>query len=102
MYGTLGNYFFFALHLMDIVVRDPTTQSVLQAVYTPRKSLTMTLRLMMCVLFIFTVVLFLLFPSDFQGGECTKLWTCYVAMFIAYSSGAQRGAIVGRFVVALA
>eukprot|EP00501_MAST-03F_sp_TOSAG23-6_P000398 GSMAST32.ASY1.ANO1.410.1 assembled CDS len=93
--GVAGNYFFFTLHLLDVVVRDSTTRAVLMAVVHPRLQLLMTLRLMMFVLFIFTMINFQAWPESWKNNECEYLWTCYIAMS---NLGVRAGGGVGDII----
>jgi hypothetical protein len=70
--------------LLDIVVKSKTTVSVLMAVYKPRKQLTMTLFLLIVVVYILTVNYFFSFRLDNRadmnaGSDCFSLLSCFIS-----------------------
>jgi len=77
--GVMRVYLAFTFHLLDVIVRDPTTRDVINAVVYPANQLLMTLRLMVCIVFIFTYIIFIAFPDDFIDDECNHLGTCFIA-----------------------
>ena len=68
--------------LLDIIVKDTTTQAVLLAVVIPWKSLIMTFLLAFFVIYIFAFWIFIMFPADFEGSSaCDTLRSCVVMSF---------------------
>eukprot|EP00854_Cymbomonas_tetramitiformis_P022814 gene22814-27564_t len=67
-----------AFLLLDIVVKDTTTQNVVKAVYYPRKQLAMTMVLGLFVIYIFAIVNFYNFRDQFEELDqtCQTLWSC--------------------------
>lgn len=70
--------------LLDIIVKDTTTQAVLLAVVIPIKSLAMTAVLTIFVIYIFAFWIFTEYPNDFPGGgvkgvleDCESLLGCF-------------------------
>lgn len=88
----LGNAFhpyFFAFHLVDIVVRYKELAIVLQAVVKPAKSLALTFVLFWFIEYFFAIFGFVFLRSEYgtsstgfdPDGECTSLFVCLITGF---------------------
>ena len=87
--GNVVSPFFFAFHTMDILSRDPKLMSVLEAIIKPIKTILSTLWLSMVVMYIFTLVGFVIFHDHFNPGDakqdnlCNSILQCWT--FTLYS-----------------
>merc|ERR1712166_1695834 len=88
----LGNFvseFFFAFHLVDLLSRDQELMSVLEAITRPLGTIMKTLGLSMIVMYILTVIGFVIFHDHFNPGEvkhdnlCNSMLQCF--LFTLYS-----------------
>ncbi len=68
---------FFALHLLDVLVRYPTLQNVLKSIYQPRKSLLLTFLLLQIFNYIFSLFGFYVLSSEYNG-YCENTWMCFL------------------------
>jgi inositol 1,4,5-triphosphate receptor type 1/inositol 1,4,5-triphosphate receptor type 3 len=80
LFGTLIHPFFFAFHLTDIMVRYPTLTAVVRAFWEPRTALFLTLVLFILVTYIFSLIGFTFFTSDYSG-MCDSTIICLVGTF---------------------
>jgi len=81
--SAIGTYSFpvFAFHLLDLPIRNPGVQSVLQAVTTNGKSLLVTAGLGLTVIYLFSITAFFNLRelySPANGQYCDTLWDCFV------------------------
>ena len=74
--GIFHSQFWFAFHLLDILQRDQTLQPVIQAVIAPISQIAKTLLLSVIVMYIFTVIAFILFHDNFETGPDTDQNMC--------------------------
>ena len=87
--GIFHSQFWFSFHLLDILQRDQTLQPVIQAVVAPIQQIAKTLLLSVIVMYIFTVIAFILFHDNFETGRdtdenmCNSMLQCLV--FTIYS-----------------
>jgi len=69
------------LLLLDIIMKNPTTQDVLRSVIVPAKQLCMAVVLMIFVTYIYAFFIFLQFNDDFDGGDfegmCENMQSCF-------------------------
>lgn len=72
--------FFFSVHLIDIIYRSPTSQSVVMAVANPWKSLLLTLVFILVIVYLFSVWAYFNISADFQG-NCDSLLKCIKTVF---------------------
>ena len=88
----LGNFvspFFFAVHTLDILNRDDKLKAVLDAIIEPLGTIVQTLILSMIVMYVFTLIGFVIFHDHFNPGDakqdnlCNSLLQCYI--FTIYS-----------------
>jgi len=86
------SYIYFSFHLLDIVNRNSTVKTVVDAVIIPRLQLAAVFKLGIYTLFIFAMLQFMQYPADLEGGECKQLWTCFVAYV---SLGVRNGGGIG-------
>lgn len=63
--------------LLDIIVKNSTTQNVVKAVYQPRKMLLAAFLLGLFVLYIYSYYIFLFFRGYPNDGDCQSLWGCF-------------------------
>ena len=63
--------------LLDIIVKNATTQNVVKAVYLPRKMLLAAFLLGLFVLYIYSYYIFLFFRGYPTDGDCQSLWGCF-------------------------
>jgi len=83
--------YFVSLLMLDIIVKDQTTQAVLMAIVTPRKALAMGFLLQFFVVYIYSFYIFWFFHLDIEG-FCETLWDCLKATL---SLGLQNGGGIG-------
>lgn len=87
--GNLVSEFFFAFHLVDLLSRDPELISVLEAIIRPIVTIGKTLFLSLIVMYIFTVLAFVVFHDQFNPGIvkhdnlCNSMMQCL--LFTVYS-----------------
>ena len=78
--GYLYHPFFYAYHMMDMIIRNPYLKNVLKAIYRPRYELFNTLILFICMEYIFALIAYIFFYEDFEKGECTSLSQCFLIL----------------------
>ncbi|ETV92580.1 hypothetical protein H310_13238 [Aphanomyces invadans] len=85
--GTIMSPLFFSFHLLDVVNRSQDLKSVLQAIFHPGKALLLILALYVLIVYIFAVVGFYYFRSDYTPEtktdptaplRCTTLFLCFL------------------------
>ncbi len=90
--------------LLDLIVKNPTTADILDAVVIPRQSLIVAFIMGAFVIYIYTFFIFLympyritadddMTPGGMEGDDCVTLWGCYKYVF-AY--GFRAGGGVGE------
>jgi hypothetical protein len=85
-YGTLAilgitwHHFFFTFHLTEILIRYPTLKNVIRSVYEPRQQLILTLILFIILEYIFSIVAYSFFSSDYNG-NCESMLYCFFFTF---------------------
>ncbi|KAK2192468.1 hypothetical protein NP493_31g06036 [Ridgeia piscesae] len=79
------NYFFFAVHLLDVASCFKTLGTILQSVTHNGRQLLMTVLLLSIVVYIYTVIAFNFFRKFYNKGEdgeddykCQDMFTCYI------------------------
>jgi len=72
--------FFYAFHLTQILTRYPTLKNLIRAIYEPRRQLGLTFLLYMILTYIFSLIGFEFFSSDY-GGACHTTWECFLTTF---------------------
>ena len=82
--GLLSCHYFLPLLLLDVIVKNSTTQDVLNAVLFPIKALAMTLMLGIFVMYIYSYYIFLYFDEDTVGSpsDCHTLFSCFKLVFV--------------------
>ncbi|KAJ9456238.1 Inositol 1 [Diplonema papillatum] len=103
--GLLISPFFIALHLVSIINRSALLQNVIKAVTKNGRSLLLTVILGMIIIYLFSVVGFVLFRDAFQNKEppcegeadcddyhCDTLFRCFV---FAVTAGIRAGGGIG-------
>ena len=81
--GLNYNYYFLPFLLLDIAVQNSTVKIVLNAVYKPRKQLSIALLLGIFVIYLYTYYIFHFYRSETQTGEeCNTLWDCCKFVFV--------------------
>jgi hypothetical protein len=80
--GQLDSYWWFSLHLLDIMMRAPAIQNVAYAVYKPREPLLLTFLLTFIFVYIFTIFGFYYIHDDFYNeesaqNECQTMVKCF-------------------------
>ena len=77
--------FWLSFLLLDILIKDPTAGSVLQAIIVPRKQIALTLVLLLFITYIYSFFQFSYFTSDFttdnDDGVCKTLFGCFLYCF---------------------
>lgn len=87
--GVFHSQFWFAFHLLDILQSDQTLQPVIQAVLAPISQIAKTLLLAVIVMYMFTVIAFIIFHNNFDHGTdidqnmCNSMLQCLI--FTVYS-----------------
>lgn len=69
--------FFFALHLLDVLVRFPLLQNVLKSIWIPRKSLLLTFLLFQMLNYFFSLIGYFALDDDYDGA-CPSTWVCFL------------------------
>lgn len=69
--------FFFAFHMFDVLVRFPLLQSVLQAIWIPRKPLLLTFLLYLLMNYVFSLAGYYWFYEEYHG-YCSSTWMCFL------------------------
>lgn len=72
--------FFFSIHLLDILYRDPSLQSVVMSVVLPWRSLVLTLVLIIIIVYLFSIWAYVQFYKDFYLA-CDSLLMCFRTTF---------------------
>ena len=81
--GLNYNYYFLPFLLLDLAVQNSTVKIVLNAVYKPRKQLSIALLLGIFVIYLYTYYIFHFYRSETQTGtECYTLWDCCKFVFV--------------------
>lgn len=81
--GLLSCHYFLPLLLLDVIVKNSTTQDVLNAVLFPIKALAMTLLLGIFVMYIYSYYIFLYFGDDtISPSACHTLFSCFKLVFV--------------------
>ena len=80
LFGALIHPFFFCFHLTEILFRFSTLSNILQSVYQPRLQLALTFILYLILNYMFTLIAFLEFETDYQG-NCDNLFLCFIITF---------------------
>eukprot|EP00347_Sterkiella_histriomuscorum_P006717 403351704 len=78
--GLFFHPFFYAYHMIDMIIRNPYLKNVLKAVYRPRYELFNTLILFLCLQYIFAMISYVFFFEDFEKGECSSLSQCFLVI----------------------
>ena len=74
------HYFFFSVHLLDILYRFPSLQSVVMSVILPWKALVLTLVLIIIIVYLFSIWAYTQYYFMF-GGNCDSLLMCFRTVF---------------------
>lgn len=83
IFGIIVADFFVPILLLDVIVKNTTTQNVLNAVILPRKQLAMALLLGLFVMYIYAFYIFLFFRADTTyDGDCDTLFGCFKLVFV--------------------
>lgn len=69
---------FNSVHILSIVVQNPVARNIVMAVIYPIQQLKIAAVVTLFVLYVFSIVQFYFFRSDFGDGECDTLRTCLV------------------------
>ena len=95
----LGLWFsplFHSLHLLAVVRKSPLLQSVIQAVTVNGRSLLVTALLCFIIVYLYSIIGFVLFPDDFRTTEgdlqCETITECLVFVL---TSGLRAGGGIG-------
>ena len=78
--GYIVHPFFYAYHMIDMIIRNPYLKNVLKAIYRPRYELINTFILFLCMQYIFAMFAYLYLYNDFDKGECTSLSQCFLVI----------------------
>jgi len=78
--GVVTSPFFFAFHLLDVLVRYPLLQNVLRSIYNPRKSLFLTYLLFQMLNYFFTLFGYFWLQDDYDGA-CPNTLICFLTAF---------------------
>jgi hypothetical protein len=87
--GNTVSIFFFCVHTLDILNRDASLKSVLLAITTPIKTIVKTGVLSLMVMYVFTLLAFVIFHDHFNPGDakqdnlCNSIVQCFA--FTLYS-----------------
>lgn len=79
--GIRLNYFYFSVHLLEIIKRSSTLNNVIQAIWAPKKQILVTFFLFFLVEYFFTVIIYLFFYDDAHTKMCYRMDTCLAAIF---------------------
>ena len=82
--GLVYHPFFYCFCLTYLIVRSKILINVLRAVYGPRKQIVLTLFLLIIVTYMFSILAYSQFHSDYNnslGNSCYSLWSCLVVTF---------------------
>ena len=83
-----------------IVYSSSTLRDVTKAVVEPYKEIALTMTLYFALAWIFAVIIFYFFYSDYDeivNNGCFNLWSCFVTTFDqGYKTGAGPGAAIGK------
>lgn len=74
------HYFFFSVHLLDILYRFPSLQSVVQSIVLPWRSLVLTLMLIFIIVYLFSIWGYVKFFL-YYAGNCDSLLMCFRTAF---------------------
>ncbi|XP_078674597.1 ryanodine receptor 2-like isoform X8 [Branchiostoma floridae x Branchiostoma belcheri] len=101
LFSMLGhvNYFFFAAHLVDVIMGYKTLRVILQAITHNGKQLLLTCGMMAIVCYLYTVLAFNFFRKFYDKGEedepdlkCESMWTCFMFhMYVGVRAGGGIG-----------
>lgn len=94
VFGTAVHPFFFAFHLLDVMYRYPTLQSVIKAIVIPRKSLLLSFMLILVLLYLFSIWIFLAFSKYFEESDCKTMIRCFKLVF---DQGLKCGGGIGDY-----
>ena len=78
--GTFLSPFFFAFHFSEFLMRFPVLQSVVLSVWRPKYALFLTLVFFMIFQYVFTILYYYYFWTEF-GGHCDTMLKCMVSVF---------------------
>jgi len=81
---------FFAFHMLDLSLRNPTVESVLKAVTLNGKAILLTGFLVLVIIYIYSMVAFFSFSDDYLhtgdngvvGVECETLFKCWLSTIL--------------------
>ena len=78
--GTVVHPFFFAFHMTEVLIRYPTLKNVIRAVWEPRKQLMLTLVLFIILVWVYGLIAFTFFSSDYYD-RCNATLFCFLFTF---------------------
>ena len=78
--GLAWHPFFFSIHLLDILYRVPSLQSVIMAVVLPWRSLVLIFFLIVIINYLFSIWAYVDYYEQF-GGNCESLLLCFRTIF---------------------
>ena len=104
LFACLGAFYadiYISFLLLDLIVKNPTTADILDAVVIPRNSLIVAFIMGAFVIYIYTFFIFIympyritadddMTPGGMEGDDCVTLWGCYKYVF-AYGFRAGGG-----------
>ena len=85
-------YIFF-FHLFDVLVRYPVLLSVIKSVWNPRKQIGYTGLLFILLMYVFTLLAYVIFKDVYGEGFCDSVFICWVTAID--SSFKEDGALGG-------
>ena len=78
IFGLTIHKFFFAYHLLEVLVRFPTLKNVLRSLWEPKEAILLTIILMLIVQYVFSLFAFQYLFKDFDG-YCNSTLMCFLS-----------------------
>ena len=98
--GLFYSPLFFSVHLLRIVNKNVLLQNVMQSVTLNAPSLLLTALLCTIVVYLFSIIGYVLFPEDFvsEDGDklCDSIWQCFL---FSFTHGVRSGGGLGDLLV---
>ena len=76
--GLTLHHFFFAYHLLEVLLRFPTLRDVLYAVWEPKRSIFLLIVLLLITEYVFSLFAFQYLYRDFDG-YCNSVLICFLS-----------------------